>query len=151
MAKSQETYSKKEKTKKRIQKRKEKEQRRDEKRLASTTDKTKSLEDMMAYVDENGNISSTPPDPTKIKKIKAEEIYVSVPKDEDLEPEATPTGKVTYFDSSKGYGFIEDTKTQVRIFVHINNLSEPLTKGDTVEYTARKGPRGLQAESIRKI
>ena len=35
---------------------------------------------MMAYVDEFGNISDTPPDPTKKKKvIKAENIVIGVP------------------------------------------------------------------------
>jgi len=149
VARSQETYNKKEKTKKRLQKRKEKEQRRDEKRQESG--KTKSLEDMIAYVDENGNISSTPPDPKKAKPIALEDIPIVTPKAESGDAsDAVPTGTVTYFDESRGFGFITDSRTQERIFFHVNDLSEPLAVGDNVEYTAKKGPRGLQAETVRK-
>lgn len=148
MARSQETFSKKEKTKKRLQKRKEKEQRREEKRQEGTG-RGKSLDDMLAYVDENGNLSSTPPDPKKVKKVALEDISIVTPREEDIEEE-TPVGVVSYFDPSKGYGFITDSRTQERIFVHVNNLSESLSVGDQVEYTAKKTPRGLQAETIRK-
>ena len=66
MAKSQETFNKKEKEKKRLQKRKEKEQRKEDRK--ANAKEGGSWEDMMAYVDENGNISAAPPDPTKKKK-----------------------------------------------------------------------------------
>ena len=56
-----ETFSKRERRKKKIERRREKEFRRDERR--NTPVKQKSLEEMMAYVDENGNLSDTPPDP----------------------------------------------------------------------------------------
>ena len=46
--------------------------------------KGKSLEDMLAYVDENGNISSTPPDLTKVEEIKAEDISVAAIKSTQL-------------------------------------------------------------------
>ena len=54
MAKSQETYNKKEKEKKKLEKRKEKEQRKEERKAQSK--EGGSWEDMIAYVDENGNI-----------------------------------------------------------------------------------------------
>ena len=68
MAKSQETFNKKEKEKKRLQKRKEKEQRKEDRK--ANAKEGGSWEDMMAYVDENGNISAAPPDPTKKRNIK---------------------------------------------------------------------------------
>ena len=147
------TFNKKERNKKKLQKRKEKEQRREERRH-EPSGKGKSLDDMIAYVDENGNISATPPDPTKIKEVPLEEIRIDVPKDEPADPDALPTGVVTYFDASKGYGFISNQGTQDRVFVHVNQLADPgvvLNTGDKVEYTAVKGPRGWQAESVRKI
>ena len=49
-----------------LRSRKEKREKAEERKANS--DKGKSLEDMMAYIDENGNISSTPPDPGKKKK-----------------------------------------------------------------------------------
>ena len=65
MGRSQETFSKKEHEKKKIQKRKEKEEKREERKANSK--KGKSFEDMIAYVDENGQLTSTPPDPNKKK------------------------------------------------------------------------------------
>ena len=58
MAKSQTSISKKEIANKKLQKRKEKEQRREERK--ANAKEGKSLDQMMAYVDEYGNISSTP-------------------------------------------------------------------------------------------
>lgn len=151
MGRSQETFSKKENTKKRLQKRKEKEQRREEKKQA-VTDKGKKLEDMLAYVDENGNLSTVPPDPAKKKKVAAEEIIISTPKQEEMdEAEGTRVGRVSYFNESKGYGFITDAQHGERIFLHINEMEEPVAVDDRVEYTVKSGPKGLQAESVKKI
>ena len=61
MSKSQETYNKKEKGKKKIKKRQEKQEKMEDRKINAK--KGKSLEEMMAYIDEDGNISSTPPDP----------------------------------------------------------------------------------------
>ena len=59
MAKSQETFSKKEKGKQKIKQRQEKLEKMNERK--ANAKKGKSLEEMMAYVDENGNLTSTPP------------------------------------------------------------------------------------------
>lgn len=68
MARPQETFNKKELEKKWLQKRQEKEQRKEERKANASG---KSFEDMLAYVDENGNITSTPPDLTRKKSINA--------------------------------------------------------------------------------
>jgi Cold shock proteins len=148
-----ETYSKKERNKKKLQKRKEKEQRRDEKRF-ETSKSGRSLEDMIAYVDENGNLSSTPPDERKVSRIALEDIAISTPKEEAADPTALPTGTISYYDASKGYGFITNSRNQERIFVHRTQLADPsivLATGDKVEYQASRGPRGMQAELVRKV
>src|SRR5690606_2231679 len=103
MAKSQETYSKKEKEKKRLKKRQDKLAKKEERKASSEGG---GLENMMAYVDENGNITDTPPDPALKKKIiKASSIEIGVPKrvEEDLTTERQ--GKISFFNDSKGYGF----------------------------------------------
>ncbi|MBA7572405.1 hypothetical protein ES708_14185 [subsurface metagenome] len=65
MARSRETFNKKEVRNKKEKKKKEKEK----KRLARKESEKKSgLDDMIAYVDANGNITSTPPDPTKKRR-----------------------------------------------------------------------------------
>ena len=85
---------KKEAEKKKAQKRKEKEQRKEE-RKANNAKTGTSLEDMMAYVDENGNITSTPPDPTKKKVIKEEDILLGARKHEEPNPaDAIRKGRV---------------------------------------------------------
>jgi len=147
MAKSQQTFNKKEKEKKRLKKREDKFKRKEE-RKANSTDG--SLENMMAYVDENGNISDTPPDPAKMKKFKASESEISVPKQvkEDLSGEHT--GKVTFFNDAKGYGFIKDHLTQESIFVHVNELSEPIQENDKVIFEVERGLKGMNAVRVKK-
>ena len=61
MGKSSETYNKKEKEKKRLKKHQEKKEKAEIRKTSSS--KGKGLEGMMAYVDEDGNLTSSPPDP----------------------------------------------------------------------------------------
>ena len=82
MAKSQETFSKKENEKKRQQKKRGKEKKVERQ---ANSKKGKSLDEMMAYIDENGNISATPPDPRKRKVINSDDIQVGVPKQADAD------------------------------------------------------------------
>src|SRR5690606_9841389 len=129
MAKSQETFNKKEKEKKRLKKKQDKEQKREERK--NNSDKGKSFEDMLAYVDEDGNITFTPPDPSKKKVIKQEDIEIGVAKQEAPDPaDLIRKGTVTFFNESKGYGFIKDQETQDSIFVHVNSLEEEIREND---------------------
>ncbi len=147
MGRSQETLSKKEKEKKRLKKRQDKEQKKEERKANS--DKGKSLEDMMAYVDHNGNISLTPPDPTKKKIINAEDMKIGVAKQEAAAPmDPNRKGTVTFFNESKGYGFIKDHETQEGIFVHINSLLNPVNEGDKVNFEVEMGPKGMNAVRV---
>src|SRR5437899_1216434 len=117
MGRSVETFSKKEREKKKFKKQQDKKEKAEERKANS--DKGKGLEDMMAYIDDNGNISSTPPDPSKKRKIITEDIQISVPKQGNLPPEdLIRTGVVSFFNESKGYGFIKDLQSQESIFVH---------------------------------
>lgn len=148
MARSQAASTKKEKEKQKLQKRKEKEQRKQERKANSQ--EGKSLEEMMAYVDENGNITSTPPDPTKKKVINTEDIVIGATKIEHIKPDTERTGKVTFFNTSKGYGFIKDDQTQESIFVHISAITAPLKENDKVSFTTERGNRGLSAVNVKK-
>lgn len=62
MAKSKETYLKRQKEKKRMERRQEKKERMEQRKENSSG---KAFEDMIAYVDENGNLSETPPETKK--------------------------------------------------------------------------------------
>lgn len=150
MARAQETFSKKENEKKRLKKKTEKEEKKKERQ--ANAEKGQSLEDMLAYVDENGNITSTPPDPTKKRKeINLEDIQVSVTKQEDREPEdVVRTGTVSFFNDSKGYGFIKDQQTQESIFVHVNALGGlTLKEGNKVTFEVEPGQKGPTAVRVK--
>lgn len=110
------------------------------------TTKGKTLEEMLAYVDENGNLSSTPPD---LKAKKNDYIPPVVANSNELNPEKnTRTGIVSFFDTTKGYGFIKDNNTQESIFVHINSSSVQLENNMKVAFEIEKGPRGLAAINV---
>ncbi len=145
MSKSKETYQKKEVKKKKEKKKKEKERKRLEKK---DQEKKTSLDDMIAYVDEDGNITDTPPDTEDKEDVSAEEIEIGVPKKEpEPEPEIRK-GRVTFFNDSKGFGFIEDFKTRERLFLHVSNFREEIEEGDVVNFKAEKGERGLVAKEV---
>jgi cold shock CspA family protein len=149
MGRAKETFGKRENEKKRLKKKTEKEEKKEE-RLANAK-KGQSLDDMLAYVDENGNISTTPPDPTKKRVIKDEDIRISIAKQEDREPEdSVRTGTVSFFNDSKGYGFIKDSQTQESIFVHANGLAGgPIKENDKVTFEVEMGPKGPTAVGVK--
>ena len=149
MGRSQETFNKKEVRNKKEKKRKEKEK----KRLAKKdTDKKSGLDDMIAYVDEFGKITDTPPDPVKRTETKLEDIQISIPKDDpSLRPDPVRKGVVTFFNDSKGFGFIRDLETEQSVFVHINNLLEPIKEGNLVSFEIASGPKGPSATGVKLI
>ena len=149
MGRSQESYNKKSVREKKIKKKKEKLQKKLEKR---ETDKKGSLDEMIAYVDENGRITSTPPDPTKKQKVKAEDIEISVPKDDGSnEMDPNRVGTVSFFNHEKGFGFIIDSETKEKVFVHVKSANEPLEEGNKVSFEVEAGPQGPAAYNVQKI
>lgn len=148
MARSTETFSKKENEKKKFKKAQEKKEKAEERKANSS--KGKGLDEMMAYVDENGNISSTPPNPDKKKKFVADDIQIGVARQEPVEVEIIRNGVVTFFNESKGYGFIRDLQSQDSVFVHINGLMEPIRENDKVTFETESGPKGLNAIKVKK-
>lgn len=145
MARSSETFGKKEKEKKKQQKKKEKLARKEARQKESSGG---GLENMLAYVDENGVIRDTPPDPTEKKtKIKAESIEIGVPRREKEEFDPTITGTVSFFDESKGYGFIKDDSGE-NYFVHIRNAYANISQHDKVVFEKEKGPKGWVAVKV---
>jgi len=149
MAKSKETYGKKEKEKKRMKERQEKQEKMEERKANAR--KGKSLDEMLAYIDENGNISATPPDPNKKKVFNQEDIQIGVPRYEATDEDPTRIGTVSFFDHSKGFGFINDQQTKERVFVHVNQLSAPIEEGNRVSYEVESGPKGPIALNVKKV
>ncbi len=113
------------------------------------TVKGKGIDDMMAYVDENGNISATPPDPNKRIEVKLEDIVIGVPEYVRSEEDQFRTGRISFFNQEKGFGFIKDLVSQESIFVHINNLPGPVKESDKVVFEIQNGPRGPMAVNVK--
>jgi len=145
-----ETWNKKEREKKKQQIKKQKEERRLERK--EKTKESKSLDSMLAYLDENGNLSDAPPDPRKKEKIKLEDIQIGIPKLEEREKQTSMhKGTVTSFNEGKGFGFIKDRATQQDIFFHVNGLSEPVKLQDKVSFEIEKTPKGLSAVNVKLL
>jgi len=148
MGRSQETFGKKEREKKKAKKRKEKE----ENRLARKEEGKSSWDDMIAYVDENGMITDTPPDPTVKKRIiKAEDIVLGIPQKDDSDVDPVRNGTVSFFNHDKGYGFIKDSENQESIFVHINNVTEEISEGNRVSFEIQPGMKGPEAAKVKVV
>lgn len=95
MAKSQQTFNKLEKEKKRKKKREDKAKKKAE-RLANSK-KGEGFDSMIAYVDEYGQLTDTPPDPSKKIKVDASTIEIGIPKKEHVEEESPfKEGKVSF-------------------------------------------------------
>jgi cold shock protein len=64
------------------------------------------------------------------------------------------SGKVKWFNNSKGYGFIEQPGSS-DIFVHYSAIQgdgfKTLEEGQEVEFEVTQGPKGPQAENVMKV
>ncbi len=149
MAKSQQTFNKSEKEKKRLKKREEKAKKKEARKL----EKEKGLGIQFAYVDHNGNLVDTPPDPDLKEKVDAESIVLGIPKKEDRDEEKFDpirNGKVSFFDTSKGFGFIIDTENQEKYFCHVSGLIDEIAENDKVTFELEKGMKGMNAVRVKQ-
>jgi cold shock protein len=63
-------------------------------------------------------------------------------------------GTVKWFNDAKGFGFIKQDGGE-DVFVHHTSIQaegfRSLAEGDRVEFEVAKGPKGLQAQNVRKV
>ena len=147
MAKSQQSYSKKEKEKAKLKKREEKQK----KKEARKAEKTPGID--FVYVDHNGNLTDTPPDPSLKPEIEAEDIVLGIPPKEEGEREAfdpVRKGTVSFYDSSKGFGFIIDDENNEKYFTHVSGIIDEISENDSVSFELEKGQRGMNAVKVTK-
>lgn len=149
MGRSHESWSKREKEKKK-RKKKEDKLKKKEARKEENEGKTE-FDDMIAYVDEYGNISDTPPDPSEREEIDAEDIVVGVPPKSEREEEEENEGTVKFYDDSKGYGFITVKGTGNSLFTHVKSHIDEITEGDKVTFDVAPGDKGPVAINVKVI
>ncbi len=147
MAKSQQTFNKTEKEKLRRKKREDKKKKK-EARRAEAKDNPQGIQ--FAYVDHFGNLTDTPPDPSLKVKVDAKSIELGIPKKVEEYFDPIRNGKVSFFDSSKGFGFIIDTETQEKYFTHVSGLIDEIIENDKVTFELEKGMKGLNAVRVKK-
>ena len=149
MGRSQQTFQKSEKEKKRLKKREDKRKKMEARKAEKEANGTSGIP--LAYVDYNGNLTDTPPDPSNKVKVEAENIEVSIPKKEDVEDDFDPIrqGKVSFYDSSKGFGFIIDSETNEKHFTHVSNIEDDIAEDDKVTFELAKGKQGMDAVKVK--
>lgn len=152
MGKSQQTFNKSEKEKKRLKKREDKRKKMEARKLEKEANGNDGIQ--FAYVDYNGNLTDTPPDPSMKVKVKAENIEVSIPKRDDSEIEEVDPirkGKVSFFDNSKGFGFIIDAENSEKYFCHVSGLIDEIAENDKVSFELERGMKGMNAVKVTLI
>jgi len=140
------SFSKKENFKKKLQKQKEKAIRREDRK--NSNDKGKSLDDMIMYVDANGQLTSTPPDNSNAEAINLDNIQLGAAPIQEEDP--IKSGIVTFF-SDKGYGFITEDNSKENVFFHSNNCIDIIKKGNKVSFEKERSPKGFSAINIKII
>ncbi len=60
------------------------------------------------------------------------------------------TGKVKFYNNSKGYGFIIEDGTEKEHFVHSSGLIDSIYEGDSVEFELVDGKKGKIAAQVKK-
>ncbi|ALJ00535.1 cold-shock protein [Rufibacter tibetensis] len=58
-------------------------------------------------------------------------------------------GKVKFFNSEKGFGFIKDSNSNQEYFVHVSGLVDEIRENDEVTFELKEGKKGLNAVNVR--
>jgi cold shock protein len=60
-------------------------------------------------------------------------------------------GKVKFFNSTKGFGFIKDNESTSEYFVHVSGCIDRINEDDEVEFELKEGSKGLNAVNVKLI
>lgn len=61
------------------------------------------------------------------------------------------TGKVKFFNESKGYGFIKDNDSDNEYFTHVSGLIDEIKEDDEVSFELQEGKKGLNAVNVKYV
>jgi cold shock protein len=61
------------------------------------------------------------------------------------------TGKVKYFDETKGFGFIKEDNSGTEVFVHVTGLVDKIAADDRVQYEVASGRKGPNAVNVKLV
>ena len=59
------------------------------------------------------------------------------------------SGKVKFFNESKGFGFIKDNDSDKEYFVHVTGLIDKVRENDDVTFDVTEGRKGLNAVNVK--
>ncbi|MBC7922332.1 MAG: cold shock domain-containing protein [Ferruginibacter sp.] len=59
------------------------------------------------------------------------------------------SGKVKFFNETKGFGFIKDDSNSQDIFVHVSGLIDSIQENDDVTFEVTEGKKGLNAINVK--
>ena len=138
------TSGKREREKIKQTKRLDKQRKREERQSSGS----RNFEEMLAYVDENGVLHTTPPKVGEREEIDASQIEVSVPRRSKPEEIVPFEGRVEYFDAAKGYGFIRNSDNGEKYFFHITQAPAAIAEGNRVTFELERGTRGMNAVRV---
>jgi CspA family cold shock protein len=92
-------------------------------------------------------------DPSLIAVIRVEPVRGDAPVQLEVR-NGMAKGKVKWFNDAKGFGFIAQ-ESGPDVFVHFTAIQadgfRSLAEGDAVEFDVAQGPKGLQAQNVRKV
>ncbi len=57
-------------------------------------------------------------------------------------------GTVKFFNTTKGFGFIQEEDSNNEYFVHISGLTDRISEGDKVEFELEQGKKGMNATNV---
>ncbi len=139
------SYSKKENIKKKVKKKEEKRLQREDRK--TNNNKGKSLEDMIAYVDINGNLTDVPP---HLQNREEDLQNRKENPNEAIDPAKIFNGIINSL-NEKGFGFITEEKSNDSIFFHQSQLKQEVKKYDKVTYKKEVSEKGYRAIDINKL
>lgn len=61
------------------------------------------------------------------------------------------TGKVKFFNNTKGFGFVKCHEDGKDYFVHSTGLQDQIEENDEVEFVIEEGRKGLHAVQVKRV